>query len=184
MSDPVTHAPASDSDAVSFGELSDYDSLDETSSQKQSPTHEHEPTLASDGFEFSSKEPHLEQDGFEFADVDASFHPSTHMEAEQGSIHTLPDTDVQSSTEYTPIETPPHKARMVRGGALGVLYCGTCDKYFGNERVFKRHFMFGARHGEELRDMRELYYRAWGSSWMDEVERREANVQEVDHMEI
>jgi hypothetical protein len=177
MSDPVTHAPALDSDAVSFGELSDYDSLDEASSPKGSPTHEHEPTLHTDGFEFSSEAPDMEQDGFEFTD-DAYFSPSQNN-ADQGSIHTLPDSDTQPSAEYRPIETPPRKARQVRGGAPGVLYCGTCDKYFGNERVFKRHFMFGVKHGEEPRDMRELYYRVWRSSWKAEAKGR---VEEVDDM--
>lgn len=127
----------------------------------------------------------MEQDGFEFLDADATFFPSAHINAEQGSIHTLPDSDSQPSAEYTPIETPPRKARQPRGGALGVLYCGTCDKYFGNERVFQRHFIFGVKHGEEPRDMRELYYRVWGSSWADEVrEGKKGRVEQVDAMEL
>lgn len=182
MSDPVTHAPASDSDAISFGELSDYDSSDESSLPKQSPAHEHEPTLDTDGFEFASATPDSDQDGFEAFDSVPMF-SSSNEHADQRSIHTLPDADTQpTATECTPIETPPRKTREVRGGALGVLYCGTCDKYFGNERVFKRHFMFGVKHGEEPRDMRELYYRVWGSSWRDEAKRKEGRV-EVDDME-
>lgn len=153
---------------------------------KPSSTHEDEPTLDTDGFEFSSGEaPNMEQDGFEFLDADASFFPSAHINAKQGSVHTLPDSDSQPSAEYTPIETLPRKARQPRGGALGVLYCGTCDKYFGNEKVFKRHFVFGVKHGEEPRDMRELYYRVWGSSWADEVrEGKKGRVEQVDAMEL
>jgi hypothetical protein len=184
MSDPVTHAPASDSDAISFGELSDYDSFDEASIPKQSPAHEHEPTLDTDGFEFSEATPNLDQNDFESLDDGVPMFSSANVNAEQGSIHTLPDSDAQPSSEYTPIETPPRKARQVRGGALGVLYCGTCDKYFGNEKVFKRHFMFGIKHGEEPHDMRDLYYRVWGSSWKDETKRKEGRVEEVDDMEL
>lgn len=184
MSDPVTHAPVPDSDAISFGELSDYDSFDESPLPKQPPIHEHEPRLDTEGFAFSEAMPDLEQDGFEFFDDGGPTFPSSHVNAEQGSIHTLPDSDAQPTAEYTPIETPPRKARPVRGGALGVLYCGTCNKYFGNETVFKRHFMFGAKHGEEPPDMRELYYRIWGNSWRDEAKREKGRVQEVDEMEL
>ncbi|KAF2633901.1 hypothetical protein BU25DRAFT_14674 [Macroventuria anomochaeta] len=196
MADPQIHAPASDSDAVSFGELSsDYDSLDEDSSpHKPSATkHEDEPTLNNDGFAFSSSDgiPSMEQDGFEFTDADPSFFPSAaHMNAEQGSVHTMHDEDEQPSAEHkafdNPIQTPPRRATQPKGGALGVLYCGTCDKYFGNEKVFKRHFMFGVKHGEEPRDMMELYYRVWGSSWADEAKETERNgrVAEVDEMEL
>jgi hypothetical protein len=185
ISDPVTHAPASDSDAISFGELSDdYSSSDEASLPKQSPAHEHEPTLDTDGFEFASATPDLDQDGFESFENGEPMFSTPYVNAEQGSIHTLPDSDTQPTTEYTPIETPPLKARQVRGGALGVLYCGTCDTYFGNETVFKRHFMFGVKHGEEPRDMGELYYKVWGSSWKDVAQRREGRVEDVDDMEL
>lgn len=184
MSDPVTHAPTSDSDALSFGELSDYDSFDEASLPKQSPAHEREPTLDSDGSEFSEATPNLDQDSFEYFNDGVPMKTSINLDAEQGSIHTLPDSDAQPTSEDTPIETPPRKARLVMGGALGVLYCGTCDKYFGNEKVFKRHFMFGIKHGEEPRDMRELYYKVWRSSWKDEAARKEERVDEADDMEF
>ncbi|KAF3042361.1 hypothetical protein E8E12_005104 [Didymella heteroderae] len=184
MSDPVAHAPASDSDAISFGELSDYDSLDEVPTPKQPSIHEREPSLDTDGFEFSTETPESEKDGFEFFDDGMPTFSSAKMNADQGSIHTLPESDAQPSQEYTPIETPPRKPRQVRGGALGVLYCGTCNKYFGNERVFKRHFMFGVKHGEEPRDMRDLYYRLWASSWKDEAKRKEGRVEKSDDMEL
>ena len=84
------------------------------------------------------------------------------------------DEDEQPSAEYVPFEQMPQSqprkpAQRKDKGALGVLYCGTCNKYFGNEKVFKRHFMFGIKHGEEPRDMRDLYYRLWGQTWADEA---------------
>jgi hypothetical protein len=189
MADPQTHAPASDSEAVSFGEISsEYDSLDEDNDFRFKPDetqHEDEPTLDNDGFEFvDAGAPSMEQDGFEFVDSDASFFPSAHTNAEQGSIHTMPDSDEQPNVESKPFDHPPRRPKQPKGGALGVLYCGTCDKYFGNEKVFKRHFMFGVRHGEEPRDMRDLYYKVWGSSWADEVKEMQGRgrVEEVDGM--
>ena len=186
------HAPISDSDAVSFGELSsEHDSSDESSYPydfKPSSTtkQEDEPALDNDGFEFSSSHgsPTLQQDGFEFIDAD-----STRLFTEQGSVHTMPDSDEQPDAESAPFEpthVPPRRARQPKGGALGVLYCGTCDRCFGNEKVFKRHFMFGIKHGEEPRDMRDLYYRVWGSSWADEARemKRSGRVREVDEMEV
>lgn len=186
MSDPVTHSPVPDSDAISFGELSDCDSFDESPLPTQPPIDEHEPALDTDGFEFSKAMPNLEHDGFELFDDGEQEFPSPHINAEKGGIHTIPDNsgDAQPTAEYAPIEMPPRKPRQVRGGALGVLYCGTCDKFFGNETVFKRHFMFGAKHGDEPRDLRELYYRVWGSSWKDEARRQEGRVQEVEEMEM
>lgn len=184
MSDPVTHAPAAESEAISFVDLSDYDSFDEDAPLKQTPAHEYEPTLDTDGFEFSSPSPSLDQDSFEFSEDDGPMFPSANINAEQGSIHTLPDSDAQPTADYNPIETPPRKAKPVRGGALGVLYCGTCNKYFGNEKVFKRHFMFGSKHGEEPREMRELYYRVWRSTWKDEAQRKQGGAAEADDMEL
>lgn len=177
MTDPQIHAPASDSDAISFGEMSsDYDSLDEGPyPPKSSETrHDDEPTLDNDGFEFSDSVPNLEQDGFEFVDAGSSFFDARHSNTEQGSVHTIYDEDEQPSAEYVPFEQIPQSqprkpAQQKEKGALGVLYCGTCNKYFGNEKVFKRHFMFGIKHGEEPRDMRNLYYRLWGQTWADEV---------------
>ena len=187
MADPQIHPPASDSDAVSFGELSsEYESDNDIKPRPTSAIHEDEPTLDNDGFEFaSSDEPSMDQDGFEFIDADPSFFPTSHMNAEQGSIHTL-DSDEQPTVESKPFEHPPPRPKQPRGGALGVLYCGTCDKYFGNEKVFKRHFMFGVRHGEEPRDMRDLYYKVWRSSWTDEVKEMQGGgrVEEVVGMEL
>lgn len=178
ISNPQIHTPALDSDAISFGELSSsYDSADEDSYlPKPSKVHrENEPTLDTDGFEFSdSGAPNLEQDGFEFLDANVhSFSYDAHASEEGCSVHSIPDSDELISAESTsfdqPLQIPPQKPRQVRGGALGVLYCGTCERYFGNEKVFKRHFMFETRHGEEPQDIRELYYRVWGSSWADET---------------
>ena len=198
MADPAHHAPASDSDAISFGELSSsYDSQDEAFElPKTSYTrHEDEPTLESDGFEFVSggAGPDLQRDGFEFLDAQGSGFPEGgHANAQQGSVKTLPDDDEQPSTECKPIETPPTRPKSVKSGALGVLYCGACDKYFGNEKVFKRHFIFGVKHGEESRDMRDLYYRVWESSWADEARQRaeeagqtkSGRVEEFEEMEM
>jgi hypothetical protein len=196
MANPQTHAPASDSDAVSFGEMSsDYDSMEEDVQTKSAaePQHEDEPTLDNDGFEFSpgNEAPNLETDGFEFVNADSSFFPTAgRFSAEQGSVHTVPDADEQPSAEYTSFEqstkSPQESRRRKEKGALGVLYCGTCDRLFGNEKVFKRHFMFGVKHGAEPRDMRDLYYRVWGQSWADEVKGLEklGRVAEVDEMEI
>lgn len=190
MADPAQHPPASDSDAVSFGELSSsYDSQDEGFDlpKPSSTRHEDEPTLENDGFEFTSGNgiPDLDHDGFGFADADmGDFSESFSANAQQGSVDNLPDDDQQPSAEFTPIETPPKRAKQPKGGALGVLYCGTCDKYFGNEKVFKRHFMFMAKHGEEPRDMRDLYYKVWESSWADEAKGRTGRVEEVDEMEM
>lgn len=191
MADPAQHSPVSDSDAVSFGELSSsYDSQDEAFDHPRSPNtrHEDEPTLKDDGFEFTpgNADPDLEHDGFEFTNAGAGGFPEGFSAGPQGgSVNDLPDNDEQPSAEYTPIETPPTRPKQPKGGALGVLYCGTCDKYFGNEKVFKRHFMFGIRHGEEPRDMRDLYYKVWESSWVDEARgTRSARVEEVDEMEM
>lgn len=169
------HPPADESDAISFGEMSDYDSLDEGQSANHKPS-THEPTLDQDGFEFSS----ADQGDFEhFAANPGMF---ANLNAEQGSVHTVNDEDEQPTAESTPFgqrtqSQPPRKE------ALGVLYCGTCDKYFGNEKVFKRHFMFGIKHGEEPRDMRDLYYKVWMKSWEDEA--KEVGVSEVlDEMEM
>jgi len=187
MSDPSHHAPASDSDAVSFGELSsEYDSCEDTTHAYSGTTpgaaHDDEPTLESDGFEFSHPDPHERPDKpvdeFEFDTLENGFSPKP--APDQGSVHTLPDSDDQPSAENTPIEIPPAKPRTIRGGALGVLYCGTCDKLFGNERVFKRHFMFSPRHGEEEGDVRELYYRVWGKSWEEEARGKGGRVQGED----
>ncbi|KAJ4337122.1 hypothetical protein N0V95_008418 [Ascochyta clinopodiicola] len=200
MADPQTHAPASDSDAISFGELSsDYDSPDEAyyprKAQSTTKRDVDEPTLDTDGFEFSSSgspPPDLKQDGFEFIDADPDFFPdAAHFNAEQGSVHTMHDENEQPSAENTPFDqsthSVPRKARQrAEKGALGVLYCGTCDKYFGNEKVFKRHFMFGVKHGEEPRDMRDLYYRVWGQTWADEARGMEkmGRVSDGDAMEL
>ncbi|KAF3011170.1 hypothetical protein E8E13_011541 [Curvularia kusanoi] len=191
MADPAQHTPASDSDAVSFGELSSpYDSQDEAFEiPKPSTTrHEDEPTLESDGFEFASAgaTPDFQRDGFEFLDTDPNGFPEgMYTTGKHGSVNSLPDDDEQPSGEYTPVEIPPKRAKPVKGGALGVLYCGTCQKYFGNERVFKRHFMFGPKHGEEPRDMRDLYYAVWESSWADEArEKGTTRVEEFDKMEM
>ncbi len=193
MADPVIHAPGSDSDAISFGEMSDYDSYDEDSSLPKKPSetrHDDEPSLENDGFEFSSADqgmPNMEDDGFEFIDADSAFPNAQYFNAEQGSVHTMPDYDEQPRAEHAPFESPRSQPRKQRQkeerGALGVLYCGTCDKYFGNEKVFKRHFMFGIKHGEEPRDMRELYYKIWGQTWADEA-RELGRVSEVDDMEL
>lgn len=177
MSDPQTHSPASDSDAISFGELSsDLDSGDDELHARKSPTQnpiETSPTLDNDGFAFSDPSaPNLDQDGFEFLN-DPSFFPSAQF-ADTGSAHTMPDSDAAPSADAPPSYHAPAAPR--EKGALGVLYCGTCERYFGNETVFKRHFMFGRRHGEEPRDMRDLYYRVWGKSWADEARGREGNL--------
>jgi hypothetical protein len=198
MADPAHHAPASDSDAISFGELSSsYDSQDEDFELPKTPyaRHDNEPTLESDGFEFVSggAGPDLQRDGFEFLDAQGSdFSEEGHANAQQGSVNSLTDDDEQPSAEYKPIEIPPARPKMVKGGALGVLYCGTCDKYFGNEKVFKRHFVFGVKHGGEPRDMRDLYYKVWESSWADEARQRakeagqteSGRVEELDEMEM
>jgi hypothetical protein len=195
MADPPTHPPVDDSDAVSFGEISsDYDSLDEDSypTKPSEMRHDDEPSLENDGFEFSdSGSPNMEQDGFEFVNPDPSMFPNAaHFNAEQGSVHTMGDEDEQPSAEYTPFEQsarsqPKKRPREQKEkGALGVLYCGTCDKYFGNEKVFKRHFMFGIKHGEEPRDMRDLYYRVWGKSWADEARESGRVTEEGEAMEL
>jgi hypothetical protein len=193
MSDPQTHPPASDSDAISFGELSsDYDSLDEDTPPKPSASQaSDEPTLEDDGFEFTGDgAPDIEHDRFEFSDI-AFFSPEGgSYGAEQGSVHTMHDEDEQPSTDYTSFDSTSRprtqKSRTeTQKGALGVLYCGTCDRYFGNEKVFKRHFMFGIKHGEEPRDMRELYYRVWGKTWAEEArEVDRVRSREVDAMEL
>ncbi|KAG9206720.1 hypothetical protein G6514_000005 [Epicoccum nigrum] len=198
MADPAHHAPASDSDAISFGELSSsYDSQDEDFELPKTSyaRHDDEPTLESDGFEFVSggAGPDLQRDGFEFLDAQGSgFSEEGHANAQRGSVNSLTDDDEQPSAEYKPIEIPPARPKMVKGGALGVLYCGTCDKYFGNEKVFKRHFVFGVKHGGEPRDMRDLYYKVWESSWADEARQRaeeagqteSGRVEELDEMEM
>ncbi|KAF9697113.1 hypothetical protein EKO04_004632 [Ascochyta lentis] len=192
--------PASDSDAISFGELSsDYDSADSASHPRKPPsTARHaanEPTLDTDGFEFSASatpQPNMEQDGFAFADLDPTFFPdAAYPTAEQGSVHTMHDENEQPSAEHTPFaqsahSVPRNSRQRTEKAALGVLYCGTCDRYFGNEKVFKRHFMFGIRHGEEPRDMRDLYYKVWGQTWADEAREMErvGRVAEVDAMEL
>ena len=84
------------------------------------------------------------------------------------------------------------EAEICQERRAGVLYCGTCDKYFGNEKVFKRHFIFGVKHGEESRDMRDLYYRVWELSWADEARQRaeeagqtkSGRVEEFEEMEM
>ncbi|KAJ4315304.1 hypothetical protein N0V94_006000, partial [Neodidymelliopsis sp. IMI 364377] len=156
MLDPQTHPPASDSDAISFGELSsDYDSLDEDTLPKPSASQaSDEPTLEDDGFEFAGDgAPDMKRDGFEFSDTGfSSFEGGNYGHgAEHGSVHTMHDEDEQPSTDYTSFDSTSHprtpRSRTeTQKGALGVLYCGTCDKYFGNEKVFKRHFMFGIKH--------------------------------------
>ncbi|KAJ8115905.1 hypothetical protein OPT61_g2553 [Boeremia exigua] len=193
MADPSLHASGHDSDAISFGELSsEYDSSDSATyshTGKSSFTKlDNEPRLETDGFEFSSASPDMQRDGFEFVDADtdpAFFSSPVNNNAERDSVHTV-DDDEQPSAEYTPIETPPARPRVPKGGALGVLYCGTCDKCFGNETVFKRHFMFGVKHGEEPRDVRDLYYRVWRASWGADAKAsgRSARVEEVDEMDM
>lgn len=196
MADPQTHAPTDDSDAISFGEMSsEYDSADEASSlpkPKPSDTHDgNDPTLNNE-FDFSGpRAPNLEHDGFEFIDADpASFPDAARFNAEQESTHTMHGEDEQPNPEYASFhEQAPRSQQAPRPkcekGALGVLYCGTCDRYFGNEKVFKRHFMFGIKHAEEPRDMKDLYYRVWGTSWADEVRDAEKKKRtEVDVMEL
>ncbi|KAJ4994012.1 hypothetical protein SVAN01_00489 [Stagonosporopsis vannaccii] len=188
ISDPSHHAPGSDSDAVSFGELSsEYDSADEpmgSDKHKGSTSHEDEPTLENDGFEFSPEIPHQDPGddfGFDFDTAETGF--SSKPAPDQGSVHSLPADDTAPSADCTPIETPPARPKTIRGGALGVLYCGTCDKLFGNEKVFKRHFMFKPQHGAEERDVRELYYRVWGQSWGEEA-RRKGEMERGEEMEM
>jgi hypothetical protein len=116
----------------------------------------------------------MQRDGFEFLDAQESGSSEEgHANSQRGSVKSLPDDDEQPpSAECQPIEIPPARPKSVKGGALGVLYCGTCNKYFGNEKVFKRHFMFGVKHGEEPRDMRDLYYKVWESLWAEEARLR------------
>ncbi|OAL43446.1 hypothetical protein IQ07DRAFT_292495 [Pyrenochaeta sp. DS3sAY3a] len=180
MEDPPNHAPSIDVDAVSFGEMSsDADSGNEDSPLPKSRNLNSRPDLESDGFEFSG--PSVDNDSFEFVesydDLPSSFESANapYFSAEQGSVHTVYDEDEQPSAEHPNFERPPssftkrssnhHKTKS----SLGVLYCETCNKYFGNETVFKRHFMFGIKHGEQSRDMRNLYYRVWARTWQEEA---------------
>ncbi|KAH6616435.1 hypothetical protein C7974DRAFT_44657 [Boeremia exigua] len=208
MADPALHAPAEDSDAVSFGELSEgWGSGDEFSSDRSfhdKSSYEHttkasgivpEPTLEGDGFEFATAdestfsstgfgEPTLHSDGFEFAPAEEFANaepPSPDVPAEHAEQASSPT--VSDDTQPTPIETPPSRPHVPKGGALGVLYCGTCDKGFGNEKVFRRHFMFGAKHAVEPEDVRDLYWRIWGQSWGEEVREKEGQVK-VEEVEV
>jgi hypothetical protein len=181
MADPQTHPPADDSDAISFGEMSDYDSLDEDSYPQKKPSSTQEPTLDNDGFEFVDSSE--QQNGFDFLDAEPDAFP--YFNAEQGSVHTMHDEDEQPSAEYTSFEQQARRTQVPpQKQALGVLYCGTCDKYFGNEKVFKRHFMFGIKHGEEPRDMRDLYYKVWGKTWAEEAREMERSWRGAEAMEL
>lgn len=205
MSSPQTHAPAPDSDAISFGELSSpSESADECASShapKAAHTqwHDSEPRLDSNNgftFENTAATPSLDRDGFEFADAETSFFSDANaagLRAAQASVHTVHTVDEQPGAGFAGVEqaasSAPRESRpMGMEAALGVLYCGTCDRAFGNEKVFKRHFMFGARHGGESRDMRDLYYRVWRQTWADEardVQRRGwGRAVDVDAMEL
>lgn len=200
MEDPPNHASAVDIDAVSFGEMSsDIDSADEgpnlsKSSKIQS---DDEPRRETNGFEFPSS-PALEKDDFESTDsygdlptYETVFTDRRRFNAEQGSVHTVHDEDEQPSAEHRHFEHDT-KASMAQSAsnrykpkpAMGVLYCDVCNKYFGNEKVFKRHFMFGIKHGEESEDLADLYYRAWAKTWMDEARDTESLRKDSDAVEV
>lgn len=194
MEDPPNHAPSIDVDAVSFGEMSsNADSENEDSPLPKPQNFDFKPDLESDGFAFSG--PSVDNDSFEFVesyDDLPSFEGvnAPYFAAEQGSIHTVNDEDEQPSVENPNFEQPPasftkssskhHKNKS----PLGVLYCETCNRYFGNETVFKRHFMFGIKHGEQPRDMRDLYYRVWARTWKDEAKDVETRRARSDMMDI
>ncbi|KAL6702714.1 hypothetical protein ACN47E_000996 [Coniothyrium glycines] len=175
----IGQCPTSDeSDAISFGEMSDFDSLEGEDPYAGKPfTSAHEPSLDDDGFEFSDSS---HQPEFDFLRADPGISPN--HGPDHGSVHTIYDEDEQPSTGYEPFgrnrfATPQKQAR-------GILYCGACDKYFGNEKVFKRHFMFGVKHGMEPRDMRDLYYRVWAKTWEEEAREMGQQAQFDDTMEL
>ncbi|KAH7073086.1 hypothetical protein BKA63DRAFT_516301 [Paraphoma chrysanthemicola] len=181
MEDPPNHSPVVDVDAISFGEMSsDYDSSNEDPTQ---PIHHDEaPNLEADGFEFSDK-PTMNEDGFEFIEPGDNLPPyenifpgASPFNTDAGSVHTMFSEEEQPSAEHRSFEQSAKSSRSrisrdqpEKAPALGILYCDVCNKYFGNERVFKRHFMFQTKHGEESRDMRDLYYRVLVKSWADEA---------------
>lgn len=173
------HPSADESDAISFGEMSDYDSFeDESVDHHAKPTpSQYEPNLERDGFEFSSS---ADQDGFDaFEGSSAGMFPNPNIE--QGSVHTIPEDNEQNTTNPASFQSQ-RSSQAPMKEALGVLYCAKCDKYFGNEKWFKRHFIFGVRHGEEERGMRELYHKVWARTWEDEA--RDMAVVVEDEMEM
>ncbi|KAH7077391.1 hypothetical protein FB567DRAFT_535166 [Paraphoma chrysanthemicola] len=195
MEDPPNHSPVVDVDAISFGEMSsDYDSSDEDPSQ---PIHRDEaPNLEADGFEFSDK-PTKNDGGFEFIGSDynlppdESRFPGAPSNMDTSSVHTVFSEEEQPSAEHTSFEQSAKSSRPrtshdqpEKAPALGILYCDVCNKYFGSERVFKRHFMFQTKHGEESRDTRDLYYRVLVKSWADEAKQIDRARGNADVMEL
>lgn len=195
MEDPPNHSPAVDIDAISFGEISsDDENMDDYPSRPIH--HDEEAKFEADSFD-RSEGPTMDNDGFEFVEADDLppyeniFPGAPRFNAESGSVHTMNSEEEQPSTEQPPFEqsTRPSASRHAQNRqesaqALGILYCDVCNKYFGNERVFKRHFMFQTKHGEESRDMRDLYYRVWAKTWADEARNMDRIAEDRDDMEL
>lgn len=164
MENPPNHPPAVDLDEISTG------SFGEVSSGYSSAA-EDEPSFSGR----TEKQPTMEEDGFEFvdpSDFTNAFPDGARFGADQGSVHTIYDDDDEGSSVNSSFTEDPRNSQRARTNDKqihGVLFCPTCDRYFGNLTHFKRHFMFGIKHGEEPREMRDLYYKTWAKTWADEV---------------